>query len=98
MKYKGSLDCAIKLYQEGGIRSSYRGVGATLLRGEGDVRIKRGGCGGVGRGCRERRVWRGEGVERGGFGEGGVGRGGCGERRVYGSVGEGVMVWEEDVN
>ena len=35
MKYKGSLDCAIKLYQEGGIRSSYRGVGATLLRGEG---------------------------------------------------------------
>ena len=32
MKYKGSLDCAIKLYQEGGIRSSYRGVGATLLR------------------------------------------------------------------
>ena len=36
MKYKGSLDCAIKLYKEGGIRSSYRGVGATLLRGEGE--------------------------------------------------------------
>jgi solute carrier family 25 carnitine/acylcarnitine transporter 20/29 len=31
-KYNGSLDCAKKLYREGGIRSIYRGTAATLLR------------------------------------------------------------------
>lgn len=31
-KYKGPVDCAVKLYKEGGIRSIYRGTGATLLR------------------------------------------------------------------
>ncbi|CAG2211486.1 mitochondrial carnitine/acylcarnitine carrier protein-like [Mytilus galloprovincialis] len=30
--YDGPLDCAKKLYKEGGIRSVYRGTGATLLR------------------------------------------------------------------
>lgn len=31
-KYKGPLDCAAKLFKEGGIRSVYKGTGATLLR------------------------------------------------------------------
>jgi len=31
-KYKGPVDCAQKLYKEGGIRSIYRGTFATLLR------------------------------------------------------------------
>lgn len=31
--YDGPIDCAKKLYKEGGIRSIYRGSGATLLRG-----------------------------------------------------------------
>lgn len=31
-KYKGLSDCAMKVYQEGGIRSVYKGTGATLLR------------------------------------------------------------------
>lgn len=31
--YDGPLDCAKKLYKEGGIRSIYRGAGATLVRG-----------------------------------------------------------------
>jgi solute carrier family 25 carnitine/acylcarnitine transporter 20/29 len=31
-KYKGLLDCAVQLYREGGIRSIYKGLGATLLR------------------------------------------------------------------
>jgi len=31
-KYKGPVDCAKQLYKEGGIRSIYRGTGATLLR------------------------------------------------------------------
>eukprot|EP00540_Astrosyne_radiata_P023383 CAMPEP_0116830928 /NCGR_PEP_ID=MMETSP0418-20121206/5044_1 /TAXON_ID=1158023 /ORGANISM="Astrosyne radiata, Strain 13vi08-1A" /LENGTH=274 /DNA_ID=CAMNT_0004460103 /DNA_START=131 /DNA_END=955 /DNA_ORIENTATION=+ len=31
-KYNGMLDCAAKVYQEGGIRSLFRGFGATLLR------------------------------------------------------------------
>lgn len=30
--YDGPIDCAKKLYKEGGIRSVYRGTGATLLR------------------------------------------------------------------
>lgn len=31
-KYNGTLDCAKKLYREGGIRSVYRGTAATLMR------------------------------------------------------------------
>lgn len=31
--YKGPVDCAKKLYVQGGISSIYRGAGATLLRG-----------------------------------------------------------------
>ena len=31
-KYKGPVDCAKKLYREGGIRGVYRGTAATLLR------------------------------------------------------------------
>lgn len=31
--YDGPIDCAKKLYKEGGIRSIYRGTAATLLRG-----------------------------------------------------------------
>lgn len=31
--YNGPVDCIKKLYKEGGIRSIYRGAGATLLRG-----------------------------------------------------------------
>jgi len=31
-KYKGMADCALAIYKEGGIRSLYRGTGATLLR------------------------------------------------------------------
>lgn len=31
--YDGPLDCAKKLYRQGGISSIYRGSGATLLRG-----------------------------------------------------------------
>lgn len=31
-KYKGPVDCAKKIYKEGGIRSVYRGTAATLLR------------------------------------------------------------------
>lgn len=30
--YDGPIDCAIKLYKQGGIASIYRGVGATLVR------------------------------------------------------------------
>ena len=33
-KYSGPIDCAKKLYREGGIRNVYRGTVATLLRGE----------------------------------------------------------------
>ena len=32
-KYAGPMDCAKQLYKEGGIRSVYKGTGATLLRG-----------------------------------------------------------------
>ena len=32
-KYNGMVDCALKLYKEGGIRSIYKGSCATLLRG-----------------------------------------------------------------
>lgn len=31
-KYNGTLDCAKKLYKEGGIRSIYKGTAATLMR------------------------------------------------------------------
>jgi solute carrier family 25 carnitine/acylcarnitine transporter 20/29 len=31
-KYNGSIDCAKKLYYEGGIRSVFKGTGATLMR------------------------------------------------------------------
>lgn len=31
-KFNGTIDCAIKLYKEGGIRSVYKGTAATLLR------------------------------------------------------------------
>ena len=31
-KYGGMTDCAKQLYKEGGIRSIYKGTGATLLR------------------------------------------------------------------
>jgi hypothetical protein len=33
-KYNGMVDCAKKLYKEGGIRSIYKGSLATVLRGE----------------------------------------------------------------
>lgn len=33
-KYNGMVDCAKKLYKEGGIRSVYKGSFATLLRGK----------------------------------------------------------------
>lgn len=33
-KYDGPVDCAKKLFAEGGIKSIYRGAGATLLRGK----------------------------------------------------------------
>lgn len=33
-KYNGMLDCAMKLYREGGLRSIYKGSCATLLRGK----------------------------------------------------------------
>lgn len=33
VKYNGMVDCAKKLYAEGGIRSIYKGSLATLLRG-----------------------------------------------------------------
>lgn len=32
--YNGPVDCAKKLYKQGGISSIYRGSGATLLRGK----------------------------------------------------------------
>lgn len=32
--YNGPVDCAKKLYRQGGLASIYRGSGATLLRGE----------------------------------------------------------------
>lgn len=32
-KYSGPIDCAKQLYKEGGLRSIYKGTGATLLRG-----------------------------------------------------------------
>lgn len=32
--YNGPVDCVKKLYREGGIKSIYRGSGATLLRGK----------------------------------------------------------------
>lgn len=31
-KYNGMMDCAKKLYKEGGIRSIYKGTAATLMR------------------------------------------------------------------
>ena len=31
-KYNGLVDCAVKVYKEGGIRSVFKGTGATLLR------------------------------------------------------------------
>ena len=33
-KYSSSIDCAVKLYREGGVRSIYKGTVATLLRGQ----------------------------------------------------------------
>lgn len=33
-KYAGPIDCIRQLYKQGGIRSIYRGTGATLLRGK----------------------------------------------------------------
>lgn len=33
-KYNGMVDCAKKLYKEGGIRNIYKGSLATLLRGK----------------------------------------------------------------
>ncbi|KYB29905.1 Congested-like trachea protein [Tribolium castaneum] len=36
--YSGPVDVVKKLYKEGGIRSIYRGSGATLLRGKGFIR------------------------------------------------------------
>lgn len=33
-KYNGPVDCAKKLYREGGIRSIYKGTGLTLMRGK----------------------------------------------------------------
>ena len=33
-KYAGPIDCAKQLYREGGIRGVYKGVCATLLRGQ----------------------------------------------------------------
>lgn len=33
-KYSSSIDCAKKLYREGGIVNLYRGTVATLLRGK----------------------------------------------------------------
>lgn len=36
-KYDGPVDVVKKLYKEGGMRSIYRGSGATLLRGELEV-------------------------------------------------------------
>lgn len=33
-KYNGMLDCAAKLYKEGGLRSIFKGSCATLLRGK----------------------------------------------------------------
>lgn len=33
-KYSGMVDCAKQLYREGGIRSIYKGLCATLLRGK----------------------------------------------------------------
>ncbi|KAG7208288.1 hypothetical protein KM043_014530 [Ampulex compressa] len=33
-KYNGPVDCAKKLYREGGLRSIYKGTCATLLRGK----------------------------------------------------------------
>lgn len=33
-KYNGMVDCALKIYREGGIRSIYKGSCATLLRGK----------------------------------------------------------------
>ncbi len=32
LKYKGTLDCLVKTYKEGGMRSLYSGLGYTLLR------------------------------------------------------------------
>jgi len=32
VKYTGLVDCAMQLYKEGGIRSIYKGTGATLIR------------------------------------------------------------------
>lgn len=31
-KYKGTIDCAIKLYKSGGIQNFYKGLTATLMR------------------------------------------------------------------
>lgn len=36
--YSGPVDCVKKLYKEGGIRSIYRGSGATILRGKIDLK------------------------------------------------------------
>jgi len=33
-KYAGPIDCTKQLYDEGGIRSIYKGTAATLMRGE----------------------------------------------------------------
>lgn len=32
LKYNGIMDCAMKIYKTGGVRSLYKGFGATLLR------------------------------------------------------------------
>lgn len=36
-KYNGMVDCAKQLYKEGGIRSIYKGLCATLLRGKNTI-------------------------------------------------------------
>ena len=36
-KFKGPADVVKQLYKEGGIRSIYKGTGATLLRGSSDI-------------------------------------------------------------
>ena len=33
-KYSSNIDCAVKLYKEGGVRSIYKGALSTLLRGD----------------------------------------------------------------
>lgn len=39
-KYTGMIDCAGKLYKEGGLRSVFKGSCATMLRGEWDFAVQ----------------------------------------------------------